>query len=240
MIIRPYSDTTAFDSGGPLEPTAAKFPCCKLFLPCTDAAGTALLLDKISGQTMNFTGTAAGSGAGYINITSASPADVNLPVSIAVGNLAAMLVVSCDVGTTAAIALKAAAGSGAFTTSPFGNSINDGTTSHALGTSTADSETHALLIRGSAASSPVGHRTTSSIYTAGTPVVATPASVPNMTKLVLNESIPTTQLYYLAFFVFANGFPTNKFLQDMITWTHGHARSTTTVKGIYPGLKGVA
>lgn len=53
MIIRPYSDTTAFASGGPLEPTAANFPACKHFWKCNEATVNTSLVARMTDSIGN-------------------------------------------------------------------------------------------------------------------------------------------------------------------------------------------
>lgn len=238
MLIRPHSDPSLYVPGGPLEPTAANFPCCKLFLPCTEASGDNTLTDVIGGSIITLT-NGAGSGAGYVNLTGAN-ADKPLGRSVSIGNLAAMWLVSCDPGTVMSIMFGTyLSGASGYDIGNSAISFDDGPSApFAPAGSLATGETGALCAKGGTASSVVFLETTSTTYTANAAAAGTPASVVDVSLINLSSIVGTSKLYGAAFFVFANGFPPD--LRNIITWTHWNWRNKTENKGLYPGLKGVA
>lgn len=235
MLIRPHSDPSLYVPGGLLEPTAENFPCCKLFLPCTEAAGATTLTDVIGGSILTLT-NGAGSGAGYANLTGANSI-LPLGRSIPVGNLAAMWLVSFDPGTVTAVELLPAAAAG-FSIANNGVSIFDGAVDFSPTGALIINETGAACVKGGTASSAVFYETTNALYTANAAAAGTPGSFSDMTRITLSSIVGSAKLYGVAFFVFANGFPAD--IRNIVTWTHWNWRNVTTNKGLYPGLKGVA
>lgn len=56
MIIKPYSLSTLYESGGVFAPTAANFPALKHFFPCNETAGSTTLTDSVGGVVATVTG----------------------------------------------------------------------------------------------------------------------------------------------------------------------------------------
>lgn len=236
MLIRPHSDPSLYVPGGKFEPTAANFPSCKFFLPCSETSGT-VLTDVIGGSVLNLVNAGSPEDGMHILLNGANTG-LSLGRSIVVGNSPWMFIVTAgNAAIAATVAMLNADSTEYISAATTGNVVDDGPTGHAVGTTLAALQTHAILGQAGSANTIVGHRTTDTTYTAGTPVVATPNSIADLTKITLTASI--MNLFGVALFVFSGSFPSSKLLQDTITWTHWNW-SNKTSKGLYPGLKGIA
>lgn len=235
MITKPYS-AAAKDAFN-----AADYSFCKLFLQCTERAGT-VLADAVSGSTINLaTALSYANPNSVIMPAGASAANIPLPASIDVGTKAAVMFCVLKVGGFGNVALGTNALSKFQIGYTGGITVADGTNSVAL----ANSGTGNAVFGYGVGFVPGANATkTQAALASGTAVATnaagTPAQIANMGAVdmfnLAGNSSTITELFGAALFVFDNGIPAD--LATAVAWMTAAWQAGN--KAIYPGWKGKA
>lgn len=253
MIIRPYSDTSLYSSGGPLEPTSTNFPACKHFFKCNEAtAGAGTVTDSIgsvvltsSGVTNNADGTITlDSGLTAIaSGTLSAPGTKN--VLLMWSGMPASTNAIMAIGSTAASTNRGfrSSANGSGTTTPA--AVGDGATAVPVGTAGlsgtgAQLQARALTINWTSATGLEPYDWDGTTWTARAAAgdfETVNGQITGITTMDAAVNIGASiRPAYIQIWYFTT-LPTAGEIKSALLWTHAMATTTPFGKYLYPGFK---
>lgn len=213
MIIKPYSQIAK------TKANVAEFPACKLFLPCDEGSGNALI-NAVTGQSIDL-GMPITWGVNKASFGSGSPTAVTLASSIAVGTNTAIMIVVGQGATVGGIYLNDGTNNN-FQFNQNGTVLTDGTNSASASQTFSDAEyAGATVFTAGTANENTTHRVTEATASAAVQASAAPGdftTMPTITKIHALRAVGTIAVYSVSFWVFGSHVPSASEINSVLAW----------------------